>query len=184
MSTRGVLGFLSKGNLKVMKINFDASPGGVGFDVVNFVSLLNKKDEKRYRKLASEIKNVEGDIAAFEDRTISGILTDGVLIDGYSFAGNSLFCEWGYIINFDRRVIEFYAGFNQQVLDSRARFNELAKVNSYQPIRHILDIDFDFAKKVYVIGTGNIYKTEEDPIQGIHVYRQKDNTELFRVIAR
>jgi len=35
----------------------------------------------------------------------------GLMIDGISFIKDSLFCEWAYIINLDRGVLEVYKGF-------------------------------------------------------------------------
>ena len=35
------------------------------------------------------------------------------LQDSLNFAMDSLFCEWAYVINFDKEVLEVYKGFNQ-----------------------------------------------------------------------
>lgn len=42
------------------------------------------------------------------------ILSSGFLIDSVSFGNDSLFCEWGYVIDFDHEVIEVYRGFQRQ----------------------------------------------------------------------
>lgn len=42
------------------------------------------------------------------------ILSAGYLEDAASFAEDSLFCEWGYVLDFDRCVLEVYQGFQQQ----------------------------------------------------------------------
>ena len=36
-----------------------------------------------------------------------------VMIDSFAFLGDSLFCEYAYIINLDENRIEFYEGFNK-----------------------------------------------------------------------
>jgi hypothetical protein len=39
-------------------------------------------------------------------------LESGVILDGNSFASDSLFCEWGYVVDLDNNVFEVYQGFN------------------------------------------------------------------------
>jgi hypothetical protein len=39
-----------------------------------------------------------------------------VLENSIDFAGDSLFCEYAYVIDFDKRVLEIYKGFNQNPL--------------------------------------------------------------------
>lgn len=41
-------------------------------------------------------------------------LDAGHMIDGREFAKDSLFCEWGYVIDLDRGVFEVYRGFQEQ----------------------------------------------------------------------
>lgn len=38
-------------------------------------------------------------------------LQAGYMIDAHQFPLNSLFCEWGYLVDFDARVLECYRGF-------------------------------------------------------------------------
>jgi hypothetical protein len=41
------------------------------------------------------------------------------------FAADSLFCEWGYVINLDDNLFEVYKGFNKDALDEKERFASL-----------------------------------------------------------
>lgn len=50
--------------------------------------------------------NTHGDLAA--------ILAVGVMEDGHNFVRDSLFCEWGWIINLDDGVLEVYRGFQKR----------------------------------------------------------------------
>jgi hypothetical protein len=51
---------------------------------------------------------------------------DGILLkNDIEFAGNSLFCEWAYVINLDDEVFEVYKGFNMEPLPEGARFQDL-----------------------------------------------------------
>lgn len=43
-----------------------------------------------------------------------GILKVGTMLENNSFIEDSLFCEWGYIVNLDEEVLEIYRGFQTQ----------------------------------------------------------------------
>ena len=49
-----------------------------------------------------------------------------VLIDQYKFAGESLFCEWAYVVDFDKNTFEVYKGFNKEKLSEGDRFYNVA----------------------------------------------------------
>jgi hypothetical protein len=51
----------------------------------------------------SLLRNTQGDPEA--------ILTSGYMIDGHSFPLDSLFCEWGYLVDLDRASFDVYRGF-------------------------------------------------------------------------
>lgn len=50
-----------------------------------------------------------------------------------SFAGESLFCEWAYVLDLDTQKLEVYKGFNQKVLPRKAkqRFSTVKAVRDY-----------------------------------------------------
>lgn len=48
---------------------------------------------------------------------------DGMPIETeITFAGESLMCEWAYVIDFDKRTFEVFKGFNKETLDPSERF--------------------------------------------------------------
>jgi hypothetical protein len=47
------------------------------------------------------------------------------LVNQESFAKDSLFCEWGYVIDLDKKTFEVYKGFNNECLTEDQRFNYL-----------------------------------------------------------
>ena len=58
---------------------------------------------------------------------------DGVVLkDSSSFGLESLFCEWAYVIDLDKNVLEFYRGFNTDPAADTGRFAAL-KTSDYTP---------------------------------------------------
>lgn len=59
------------------------------------------------------------------------------LQNNISFAGDSLFCEWAWLVNMDTNELEVYHGFNKTTLGENERFRNAVKAKSspeYEPI--------------------------------------------------
>ena len=52
------------------------------------------------------LRDCQGDLSAY--------LRAGYWPDGLSFAQDSLFCEWGYLVNLDNQTVEVFRGFNKE----------------------------------------------------------------------
>lgn len=152
MGTRGLVGVRIDGVDKLTYNHFDSYPSGLGQEIVEYLRNVSdmeeeiekarklqlvqegdkpsRKDMKKYIKYADLnvgsrkandwyclLRNLQGDLPA--------LLNAGVMIDSAEFINDSLFCEWGYIVNFDDMILEVYKGF-QQKAHSNGRYASVA----------------------------------------------------------
>ena len=66
------------------------------------------------------------------------------MVDNNSFIKDSLFCEYGYIINLDTNKLEIWKGF-QKKPDSNNRYG-VENVDGYYPCKMIKEISFSYIK--------------------------------------
>lgn len=65
------------------------------------------------------------------------------MLDQIDFAADSVFCEWAYVVDFDKNVLEVFKGFNDKPLKPTARFGAMtfpreapeSHPTKYHPIR-------------------------------------------------
>ena len=68
------------------------------------------------------------------------------LVDSKDFAADSLFCEWGWLVNLDENTLEVYGGFNKSPLTEGDRFlgfDNGDMSDGYSPIKMIHKFDLD-----------------------------------------
>lgn len=66
------------------------------------------------------------------------------LANNIDFAGDSLFCEWAYLLNLDTDTLEVYKGFNKEVLTKDDRFYGAPLDNpEYKQIRLLKTFKFN-----------------------------------------
>lgn len=70
------------------------------------------------------------------------------LVDSISFAGDSLFCEWAYVIDYDKNLLEVYKGFNKVPLQEGDRFLGFEGNPKYEPIKLHSTWDLNFLPSV------------------------------------
>lgn len=60
------------------------------------------------------------------------------------FVADSLYCEWAYVIDLDKKVFEVYAGFNEKPLKPKDRFFNLQKEgDKYFPVKLVKKYKLD-----------------------------------------
>jgi len=162
------------GNVKVAYNHWDSYPDGVGNDTLAAVRRwLNEDRLGEARTKASALVGVNEDakptpeewekfkhlsntgVSTGEDwysllretqGNIDAILDAGAYGDAYGFTGNSLFCEWGYVVDFDNEVFEVYKGFQQGEVVGRFAENKYEpshRTEHYSPITLVRSFKFD-----------------------------------------
>lgn len=110
--------------------------GLVGMDIAEKFA---KKWPELYRDTGAKILKIVHD---------SGVPLK--LENSIEFAGSSLFCEWCYVIDYDKNTLEVYEGFNKTKLDSNERFyniacdkNDVSCIPNYYQVKfkHAFDLD-------------------------------------------
>lgn len=64
--------------------------------------------------------------------------------DAYDFASDSLFCEWAYVIDYDKNAFEVYKGLNTSGISEENRFFHLYDgENDYYPVKILASFPLD-----------------------------------------
>ncbi|WP_433233941.1 hypothetical protein [Actinomadura nitritigenes] len=147
MGTRGFIGFVADGEEKIAYNQFDSYPSGVGVTVMEWLRSGStphlREQVKALRVVPDDSEPTPEDIqrlSEFADLRVSdkdprewyvllrdtqgdpgAILRAGVIEDASGFPLDSLFCEWGYLIDLDAETFEVYRGFQHQPHD-KGRF--------------------------------------------------------------
>lgn len=175
MSTRGIVGFRLYDKDYITYNHSDSYPSMLGESVAKFI-----RDAQAHMGLVEArvellnlipAKDVTDDLwwdahrhqqsyqSLFHGCEVKGhglteILADGWMIDYAYYVNDSLFCEWGYIINLDTKRLEVYRGFQKKAKKLRGRYAEGHKKPKtwegkdkgfpyYFPISLVADIPFN-----------------------------------------
>ena len=168
MSTRGLWGFAVGGEVKVTYNHSDSYPSGLGDEVLKFAHGITP--EVRERAGGLHMVNQDGKptpeeikrLAWYANRRVGSqqiedwyvllretqgdpvaTLDAGVMIESRAFAADSLFCEWGYVIDLDENRFEVYRGF-QHAPHTEGRFAADERHDGeYWPIRLVASYPLD-----------------------------------------
>lgn len=161
MSTRGLIVLIADSQVRCALYNhFDSDPGGLGSDILGF--LTKEIDEQFTDKLKlCEFITIEQKKALidkvgshkFEDSYpwLTGTCGEQIFThiqksknalqmeNKINFAADSLFCEWCYVVDFDKKTFEVYSGFNKQKLEEGERFAYLNEMSEQKSAHRIND---------------------------------------------
>jgi hypothetical protein len=115
--------FITKEEHELLWETAGAKPGAkfVGMDVSD-----------KFKKANPQLdRDMGADVLAYIQQQPDEI----ALKDSISFAGESLFCEWAYAIDFDKGTFEAFKGFNKTPLDKTERFYDFKGSDEYQPVK-------------------------------------------------
>lgn len=71
-------------------------------------------------------RNTSSDVLKLIQESVNGLK----LNNSINFSGDSLFCEWAYVIDFDKNTFEIYKGFNKNELAETDRFYNIEVDNN------------------------------------------------------
>lgn len=101
------------------------------------------KDEDAFWKKHPELSRDAG--AEVLELVMSGA---SLLKKQLAFAGDSLFCEWAYVVDFDLGTFEVYRGFNKEkIVEGRFKSGDSTLENpgnGYEPVKFL--VSFELAK--------------------------------------
>lgn len=165
MGTRNLIAAMIDGEYKIAQYGqWDGYPSGVGVEVLDFLKNTDiskfKKQLKSTRFLTQKdfdrINQENGNqwtgkypkLSRDTGSKILGMVLDGTteLRNEIGFAGDSLMCEYAYIIDFDLGLFEIYQGFNREEI-TEGRFlssdDSLEKSDGYEPVKIVKSYSID-----------------------------------------
>ena len=174
MGTRGAWGFYRDGVNKIMYNQYDSYPRVLGDDILQFCRTHTTKELNVYFE---KLQAVEGNPTKEQieycqkhgsvDLRVSGKSTDdwycllrgvqgnpestcklGFFEDSQNFLNDSLFCEWGYLINLDTEELEIYRGFQKVATESRYAIEKPER--GYWHCRHVMSIPLKQVKDINI----------------------------------
>lgn len=150
MSTRGLVVVVNDNEVKLAQYNgYDSYYSALGTDLIMFIRSFNKEQfcknldivhmNGSYDNNTYDAINILNDIHNANDKRFAVINTN----DSLSFAADSLFCEYAYVIDLDNDILEVYTGFNKEAIPETNRFfTKNCNDEVYKPVKLVSKIPF------------------------------------------
>ncbi len=170
MGTRHLIAAVIDGDFKLAQYGqWDGYPDGQGVGVLRF---LKKSDLGQFKEKLREctwitqeqidtVNATEGwqrvypHLSRDAGSDVLAMIRDSdsplFLQDTKGFGGDSLMCEWAYVIDFDTNAFEVYEGFNKEPTPADSRFPSgadwLEKTQDYEPVKLVKSYPLDALPK-------------------------------------
>lgn len=148
--------FVASDEIKALWVECGADPGS---------DFVNMEVSERFRTKYPQLSRDTG-------AGVLELIQDGgarKLQNSISFAGDSLFCEWAYVLDLDNNVLEVYKGFNKEPLAEGERFCNPGGIElergskEYYPIRLYRKFPFAIATSYAMTKLSGLeYSEDED----------------------
>lgn len=163
MGTRHLIAAQVNGEYKLAQYGqWDGYPSGQGVKVLDF--LKSKRNQTKLKKNLVDCTYIpEDELEANWDsiltehphisRDTGASILEYVAADSrklrnsIEFAADGLFCEYAYVIDFDKNTLEIFQGFNKEPLDESERFASLPREptdaggSKYYGVKHVKTYD-------------------------------------------
>ena len=172
MSTRGFLGFVANEHETIVYAPFDAYPSGLGADVLKWARTVTDWDTVRQQaaalvhvegdvmptaeQAAALAEYAKPDTAPEADpaeewyRLLYKTFGNPALTLAAEHAphfpdwpGDSLYCEWGYLIDLDEKRFELYQGFQTRPHKGRFASRSANERSGYYPVKLLVSWPLD-----------------------------------------
>lgn len=171
MGTRGFVGFVAEGREVIAYQQFDSYPSGVGQDTLDWLRSANldvvAKQLPNVKLVSDDTPPTDADMEALKGSydpqvdqgrserptwyqlvrgmqgNLGAMIRAGYVLDASTFVTDSLYAEWGYIVDFDEKRFEVYEGF-QKRQHRNGRFAERTPARTgYWPVRLVASWPLD-----------------------------------------
>lgn len=161
MSTRGFVGFVADGIEKIGYNHSDSYPSGLGLTVLAWLRGVDVEAAAdaavRLKVIGENNEPTDADIERlkpYADFGVGGrserptwyqllretqgqpemILEAGVIEDASQFPMDSVFAEWGYVVDLDAKTFEVYKGFQKEPHDKGRFAQRPPRDHNYRPV--------------------------------------------------
>ena len=151
MGTRHLIMVIYKNEVQLAEYGqYDGYLSGVGTDIIKFLSTFDKEvflSNLEKNNLKNNDNGNDDPKSAFHALELTQAGVKFNLVDSTEFGYNSLFCEYGYILNMDLDILEVYKGFNRGRLPVGERFySEQSQDGGYFGIANYKNYRFEEIK--------------------------------------
>jgi hypothetical protein len=186
MGTRGVMAFAIDGALKATYNHWDSYPGGLGNDILKWLRSADiQAAREKARRMFAVNENFKPTpeeletLAKYRDANVSegddwyALLRDAqgnpaaaldavAYVDAESFARDSLFCEWAYVIDLDNEQLEVYKGFQTEVPTAGRWAGDAGGRSDYHAVQLVKTLKFSELPEDFTVLEAELYGEDED----------------------